>query len=287
MKKDEVGNPLDPGLYFVSTPIGNARDITLRALDVLSGADILLAEDTRTLRRLMEIHGIHLKGRRILAYHDHNGEKMRPLVLSFLQEGRSVAFASDAGTPLVADPGFALGRAASDAGQRVIPIPGASAPLAALAISGLPTDRFLFAGFVPSSAGARNRFLNGLSSVDATLVMFESPRRLAATLNAARDILGPDRRAVVCRELTKRFEEAIKGDLGALAERFSDHSVKGEIVVCIDRSHPEPDEGQWREALVELLATKRLKDAATEVADQFGVSRRDVYQAGLEMKASD
>ncbi|MDE3123207.1 MAG: rRNA small subunit methyltransferase 1, partial [Paracoccaceae bacterium] len=215
-------SPLAPGLYFLATPIGAARDITLRALDILRSADVLAAEDTRTLRHLMEIHGIPLNGRPLVAYHDHNGVAARPRLLRDLGEGRSVAYASEAGTPLVADPGYQLSRAAIAQGYPVFAAPGPSAVLAALTVSGLPTDRFLFAGFPPATAGARKRFFESFAAAQATLVFYESPKRVSRTLGEMCDSLGQERQAAVCRELTKRFEEVSRGTLGDLATQFAD-----------------------------------------------------------------
>ncbi|NNE80930.1 MAG: 16S rRNA (cytidine(1402)-2'-O)-methyltransferase [Silicimonas sp.] len=281
MSKPKNDAGLDPGLYFVATPLGNARDITLRALDVLRAADVLAAEDTRTLRHLMEIHGIDLRGRRIVAYHDHSKDRDRAALISGLEKGLSVAYASEAGTPLIADPGFALGRAAIEAGHKVWPVPGPSAVLAALTASGLPTDRFTFAGFPPSAIGARRKFLEGLSGVPGTLVLYESPRRLGATLDAASETLGPDRDAAICRELTKKFEEVRRGTLDALADFYRDMAPKGEIVLCIGEGQTVVDPVELEAALRNAMKTQRLKDAAREVADQFGVSRRELYQMGL------
>jgi 16S rRNA (cytidine1402-2'-O)-methyltransferase len=212
--EEAVSGParLAAGLYVVATPIGAARDITLRALDILGTAEVLAAEDTRSLQRLMEIHGIRRAGRELLAYHDHNAAAQRPRLLAAVAAGRSVALVSDAGTPLVADPGFKLVAEAVAQGLPVWAAPGASALLAALAVAGLPTDRFLFAGFPPPKAGLRARMMGELAAVPATLVFYESPRRLAASLAAMAEALGPDRPAAVCRELTKRFEEVRRGD---------------------------------------------------------------------------
>lgn len=275
--------PLDPGLYFVATPLGNARDITLRALDILTTAEVLAAEDTRTLRRLMEIHGVPLKGRRIVAYHDHSGERDRAALIAALRHGKSVAYASEAGTPLVADPGFALSRAAIAAGHAVMPVPGPSAVLAALTASGLPSDRFTFAGFPPSAAGARRKFLESLSDQPGTLILYESARRLGATLALARDILGSNRNAAICRELTKKFEEVRRGTLDELAALYNETPPKGEIVICIGEGETIVDPAELENALREAMATQSLKDAAREVADRFGVSRRDLYQLGLKL----
>ncbi|TMV54297.1 rRNA small subunit methyltransferase 1, partial [Thioclava sp. BHET1] len=220
--------PLAAGLHFIATPIGSARDITLRALDILRSADVLAAEDTRTLRHLMEIHGIALGDRPLIAYHDHNGTQARPRILAALAAGQSVAYASEAGTPLVADPGFQLGRAAIEEGFTVLAAPGPSAVLAALTVSGLPTDRFLFAGFPPAAAGARRQFIAELAPLQATLVLYESPKRIGRLLGELAATLGAERRAAVCRELPKKFEEVIRAPLGQLAADFADRAVKGE-----------------------------------------------------------
>lgn len=275
---------LAPGLYFVATPLGNARDITLRALDILGAAEVLAAEDTRRLRQLMEIHGIPLAGRRIHAYHDRNGPKARPALIAALKKGGSVAYASDAGSPLVADPGFGLAREAIAAGVPVFAAPGPAAVIAALTVSGLPSDRFTFAGFPPSAAGAREKFLAGLASAPGTLVLYESPKRVAATLAAARDVLGADRPAALARELTKKFEQVRRGTLEDLLEGCAADPPRGEIVLVIGEGRREADPAEVETALREALKTKRLKEAAGEVAERFGLSRRDLYQQGLELQ---
>ena len=279
--------PLAAGLYFVATPIGNARDITLRALDILRSADVLVAEDTRTLRRLMEIHGVPLDGRRVLAYHDYNGAAMRPRLLDAVRKGKSVAYASDAGTPLVADPGYSLGRAMTGEGLVITSAPGPSAVLAALTLSGLPSDCFIFAGFSPTAKSARKSFLESFRDVAGTLVLFESPRRLSAMLAAAVEVLGPERDAAVCRELTKRFEEVRRGTLADLVEQYHGIVPKGEIVLCIAKGATEVDPARVRDAMTEAMKTQKLKAAATDVADRFGVSKRDLYQLGLEIQSED
>jgi 16S rRNA (cytidine1402-2'-O)-methyltransferase len=274
--------PVPPGLHFVATPIGTARDITLRALDTLAGADVIAAEDTRTARKLMELHGIALGARPLVAYHDHNGPAVRPRLLAALAEGRSVAYVSEAGTPLVADPGFALARAAIAAGHPVHSVPGPSAVLAALTVSGLPTDRFLFAGFPPTKAGERRRFLAELAPVPATLVLFEAPGRAAATLDACRDVLG-SREAALCRELTKRFEDVRRGTLDDLAASAAADPPRGEVVLVIDRDRAAPDAADMEAQLAVALRTMSVKDAAAQVADALSLPRRQVYQAALAM----
>jgi 16S rRNA (cytidine1402-2'-O)-methyltransferase len=275
--------PLAPGLYLVSTPIGAARDITLRALDILAAADVLAAEDTRTLRHLMEIHGIPLNGRPLVPVHDHNEATASPRLLRAVAEGKSVAYASEAGTPLVSDPGFVLARAAIAEGLPVTAAPGASAVLTALCVAGLPADRFLFAGFPPAARSARLRFLEELRPIQATLVLYESPKRLAALLADLATTLGPDRDTAICRELTKRFEEVRRGTLGALAADYEGQSVKGEVVVLIDRGATEAaDSADWQAALDRALDTLSVKDAAAMVAEAYDLPRREVYQVALE-----
>lgn len=275
---------LEPGLYLVATPIGTARDITLRALDVLNAADLLAAEDTRVMRHLMEIHGIPLRGRRILSYHDHNAARQRPAIMAALQAGQAVAYASDAGTPLVADPGYRLAREVAQAGLRVHAVPGASAVLAALTLSGLPSDRFMFAGFPPSGRGARAAWLRELLQIGATLILFESPRRVNQILEELCEIEA-NRTIVVARELTKRFEQVIRGSAAELARDPQMQSLKGEVVLLIDRKQVgmQMDEDGLRQALSDRMQLMSLKDAAREVAQETGLPRRDIYQLALGM----
>jgi len=276
--------PVPPGLHLLATPIGAARDITLRALDLLAGADVLAAEDTRTLRHLMEIHGVALNDRPLVAYHDHNGAAVRPRLLRALQEGKSVAYASEAGTPLIADPGFQLARAAIAEGFAVLAAPGPSAVLAALTVSGLPSDRFLFAGFPPAGAGDRARFLAELGQVPATLILYESPKRINRLLTEMADAFGKDRLAAVCRELTKRFEDVSRGTLGELAEAFAGRAVKGEIVVLVDRPGDRVVDGaSIQAALRDALAHGSVKDAAAEVAAALNLPRKEVYRMALQL----
>lgn len=274
--------PLEPGLHLVATPIGAARDITLRALDILREADVLAAEDTRQARKLMEIHGVPLSGRKVVPYHDHNGAAQRPRLLEALRAGQSVAYVSDAGTPLIADPGYRLAEAAIAEGLVVRAAPGASAVLAALSVAGLPTDRFLFAGFLPPKSAARRGVLGELAAVPATLVFYESPRRLAECLADMRAVLG-DRPAAVSRELTKRFEETRRGTLNGLADEYAaEDAPKGEVVVVIGppgASAAVDLDG----ALQAALAGNSLKDAAQVVAAATGLPRKQVYARALEL----
>jgi len=271
-----------PGLYFVATPIGTARDITLRALDVLASADVIAAEDTRSLRRLMEIHGVPLEGRRILAYHDHSGPAARAKLLAALGEGRSVAYASEAGMPLIADPGYDLSRAASEAGYTVTSAPGPSAVTTALTLAGLPTDAFFFDGFLPNAAQARRARLEALREIPGTLVFYESPKRAAASLADMADVLGGARPAALCRELTKKFEQVRRGTLAALAEGAADDPPRGEIVILVDRGHlPNVSASDIESDLRTALETHSVRDAADLVARMHGQKRREVYQMAL------
>lgn len=273
-----------PGLYLVATPLGNARDITLRALDLLAGADVLAAEDTRSLRRLMEIHGVALGDRPLVAYHDHNGERARPRLMAALEAGQSVVYASEAGTPLISDPGFDLMRAALQGGLPCTTAPGPTAVVAALTLSGLPSDRFLFAGFLPNTAGKRKTALAEFIAVPATLIFYESPKRLGAMLRDAAEVLGADREAVVCRELTKKFEERCAGSLADLSSKYAEETPKGEIVVLIDRGvGAVTDQATLDEALQDALTRMSVKDAASEVSKVFGVPRREAYQRAMAL----
>jgi 16S rRNA (cytidine1402-2'-O)-methyltransferase len=277
--------PLPAGLYLVATPIGSAADVTLRALDILARADAIAAEDTRRARQLMELHGVPLGPRPLIPYHDHNGAAQRPGLLGRIAAGEAVALVSDAGTPLVADPGWRLAREAIDRGLPVTAAPGASAVLAALSLAGLPTDRFLFAGFAPPRAGERARFLAEFAAVPATLVFYESPRRLAEALAAMAEAYGP-RPAAVCRELTKRFEEVRRGPLDALAADYAaGPEPKGEIVVVIGPPEAAPaSEADIDAALRAAMARASVKDAARQVAEALGAPRKAVYQRALALQ---
>ncbi|NLS01979.1 16S rRNA (cytidine(1402)-2'-O)-methyltransferase [Rhizobium sp. P32RR-XVIII] len=278
--------PLEPALYLVATPIGNLGDITLRALETLAGADVLACEDTRVTRVLLDRYGIR---NRPFAYHEHNADEAGPRLLAALAAGKSVALVSDAGTPLVSDPGYRLAQAAIEAGYRVIPIPGASAPLAALVGSGLPNDAFLFAGFLPVKDKARRDRLAELAATPATLLFFESPHRIGATLAAAADVLGPTRKASVCRELTKTYEEFRRGTLAELAAHYAENdNVKGEIVLVI--SPPEEkqaDEADVEAILANLATSMPTAKAAAEAARLTGLPRKELYQRLLDMKVRD
>ena len=280
--------PLTAGLYFVATPIGSARDMTLRGLDILASADVIAAEDTRTARKLMEIHGVPLGNRPVVAYHDHSGEKPTERLVQAVRDGRSVAYVSEAGTPLVADPGYELGAAMIAADLPVTSAPGASAVLAALTVSGLATDRFAFIGFLPAGKTQRDTEIAHLRDLPMTLVFYESPKRVGELLVSMCEILGDCRKAVVCRELTKKFEEISRGTLGTLARDFADRKVKGELVVLLERGHvDEGGDADVRAALADAMKTMRVKDAATMVAGAMGRPRREIYQMALALSQED
>lgn len=268
----------------MATPIGSARDITLRALDILASADVIAAEDTRTMRRLLDIHGVKLGDRPLIAYHDHNGKQARPKLLAFLAEGKSVAYASEAGTPLIADPGFDLSRAAAEAGHLVTSAPGPSAILAALTLAGLPTDAFFFAGFLPNSKSQRKSALLRLKDIPGTLVFYESPKRVVDMVRDAAEVLGPKRDAALCRELTKKFEECRRGTLEALADDLRENKPRGECVVLIDRGRSADVKAEDLESeLAKALKTMSVRDASDAVANAFGVPRRKIYQIALKL----
>ena len=276
------------GLHIVATPIGAARDITLRSLDILAGADLLAAEDTRNTRRLMDIHGIKLGDRRLVAYHDHNGAKVRPYIIDALNKGGSVAYVSDAGTPMVADPGFDLSRAVIAENLPVFAAPGASAVLAALCVSGQPTDRFFFAGFAPNKSSARKRFLTEFETVPSTIVFYESPKRILASLKDMIEVYGAGRAVSVCRELTKKFEEVVRGSLQDAVDNFAVRdSIKGEIVVVLGPPiAKEISEDDITAALEIALGKMRVKDAANTVGEQFNLPRKEVYARALALDKS-
>lgn len=280
--QEALEQPLAPGLYLVATPIGNLADFTLRAISVLARSDIIYCEDTRHSRQLLTQYGI---SRALRAYHEHNEERELPRILRELADGRSVALVSDAGTPLISDPGFKLVRDAAAAGHRVVSIPGPSAVIAALSCSGLPTDRFLFAGFPPAKSAARRARLAELASVPATLIFFEAPSRMAETLSDMAETLGAERQAVVARELTKLHEEVLRAPLGRLAEQAAEIEQRGAIVILV--GPPQPSEVADEEILASLkerLARGSLRDASREVAEMLGVPRRRVYDLAVRMK---
>jgi len=270
-----------PGLHIVATPIGNLGDITLRALATLAGADLIACEDTRVTRKLLERYAITTP---LTPYHDHNAATARPKLLRRLAEGAAIALVSDAGTPLVSDPGFKLVRAAQAAGHMVTALPGASAVLAALSVAGLPTDQFLFAGFLPPKQAARRARIAELARIPATLILFETGPRIAATLTDLAAGLGA-REAALCRELTKLHEEIRRGDLAALAQGCAAGEVRGEFVVVIapPTAQQRPSAGDTDALLRQAMARVSVKDAVAEVAIATGLPRRELYQRALAL----
>jgi len=282
-KADIQSQGLPAGIYIVATPLGNARDITLRALDILSSVAVIYCEDTRTSGKLMTLHNITTPRR---AYHEHNAQEMRPKILRQLDEGQAIALISDAGTPLISDPGMPLVRAAREAGHEVFAIPGPSAPIAALSIAGLPTDQFSFYGFLPPKQAARQKALQKLTEQAGTLVFFESAKRLAKTLADVATILG-QRDIVVAREMTKKFEQIITGDAASLAAQFEAQPPRGEIVFLIGPSTPTADgpdhTAQIDAALTRALAQMSLRDAVQHVCAETGLKRKQVYERALRL----
>ena len=275
--------PLAPGLYVVATPIGNLRDMTIRALETLAAAEVILCEDTRMSARLLDHYGI--KGRRV-ALHEHNERARADDIVARVAAGQAIALISDAGTPLLSDPGFPLIRAMAEANQPVFPIPGASALLSALVVAGLPTDAFAFHGFLPPKAGARANALKALSDSRETMVFYESPRRLDDTLAAMAELWGT-RQAAVALELTKRFERVHRGTLAHLAAEFASAETRGEAVIVVAGAAEAaaPDAADWQAALIAEMADHPLRAAVDAVALRFGLKRKEVYDAALAIKA--
>jgi 16S rRNA (cytidine1402-2'-O)-methyltransferase len=281
-----LARPLEGALYLVATPIGNLADITLRALETLTAADIVACEDTRVSRVLLERYGIR---RRTTAYHEHNAAEAGPKLIAALEAGQSVALISDAGTPLVSDPGYRLVGEALERGIRVVPVPGPSAALAALTACGLPSDTFLFAGFLPTKAGQLRSRLENLKGVPATLIFFESPRRLAGTLAAMTGTLGGERQAAIGRELTKTFEEMRTGTLADLAGHYAAADTpKGEIVVCVGPPLAAAEgPADIDRLLLSLAAEMPASKAAAEAARMTGRPKQALYRRLLELKSDD
>ena len=280
--KPSAESALD-GLFLVATPIGNAADITLRALDHLARVDVIACEDTRITSRLLAIHGIDTA---LTPYHEHNAARARPALIKRLKNGQTVALVSDAGTPLVSDPGYKLVQACLEAGIRVTPLPGASSVLAALTVSGLPSDRFLFAGFLPNRQAARRRALESLAAVPATLVFMESPRRLAAMLGDVAAVLG-GRQTAVTRELTKLFEEVRRGPVAELSAHYRTAGApRGEVTVVVapPAEGPAIADAEIDRMLETALEDASVRDAAADVAAATGLSRRRIYTRALELE---
>lgn len=280
-RKSQNGNG---ELFLVATPIGNLKDITLRALETLQQVDAIACEDTRVSGGLLTHYGINVP---LTPYHAHNEAASCEKLLGKLRQGQRIALISDAGTPLLSDPGARLVSACIDAGIRVTPIPGASALLSALSIAGLPAESFFYGGFLPSKSGARKALLETLTTIPATLVFYEAPHRLLDTLVAMETAFGA-RHAAVARELTKRYEECVRGKLTSLIAHFEAHAPRGECVILVSGA---PDAAVWSEAeidkaLRQALKTLHTKEAAAEVAKRSGAAKSDVYARALLLKQS-
>jgi len=278
-----AASPLEAGLYLVSTPIGNLKDISIRALETLAGADLILCEDTRTSSKLLNAYGIKTNK---ASLHEHNELKQAQSIVKEVKDGKAICLISDAGTPLISDPGFPLVRLAAEQEIAIIAIPGASAVLSALAVSGLPTDSFSFFGFLPPKQVARLTRLKELSTHRETLVFYESPKRTAATLTALSEAFGADRPVVVAREITKRFETLYRGTADELATQFDGETVKGEVVIVVGGAAEavQVDPDQWQKQLLDLMQEMPLRGAVDQVAADFSLKRKLVYQKALELR---
>jgi len=275
---------IEPGLYVTATPIGNLKDITLRAIEALKSVDLILCEDTRQTQKLCRAYGVKTA---LQAYHDHNAARSRPAILKKLSEGAAICLVSDAGTPLISDPGYKLVREARDLDIPIIPLPGPSAAIAALAVAGAPSDQFLFAGFPPAKIQARKSFFQSIAQIEATLIFYETGPRLADSLKAMAETLG-DRKTAIARELTKMHEEVIEETLRVLASRYENNPPKGEIVVIVHPARkgvvtPMELENFLRDALVAMS----VKDAATAAADALGVPKKQAYEIALKLKSAN
>ena len=277
--------PLECGLYVIATPIGNLMDITLRALDALSQADLVACEDTRITGKLLAHFGLSPP---MVVYNDHTGAKARPKLMDTLRGGGRIALVSDAGTPLISDPGFKLVQACVEAGYRVVPVPGASALLAGVVVSALPTDNLMFVGFLPPKSKARRDVLTQLAAVDSTLVFYESGPRAGSALKDMAEVLG-DRRAAVARELTKLYEDVTRGPLSELAAAATKSAVKGELVIVVGPPGQDPrmKKVDLDQALKDAMASMSVRDAAATVAVATGVAKKDVYSRALTLAAEE
>jgi len=272
-------------LYLIATPIGNLEDITLRALRILKEVECIACEDTRVSSKLLTPYGI---SKSLLSYHEHNAEQMRPRILALLKEGKDIAYITDGGMPLISDPGYKLVVACQKENLPYTVIPGASAPLMALSLSGLSPERFFFCGFLPSKQGARKSALEDVKTIQATLIFFESPKRTVAFLKDGLDVLG-DRTGAVCREMTKLYEEVQKGSLATLIAHYEAHPPRGEIVVVIEGATSDSSfsEEELEAQLKKALESFSVKEAVTLVSKAFGVSKREVYQRALSLKSKE
>ena len=277
--------PIEPGLHIVSMPIGRARDITLNALDVLASVDVIVAEDTRMIKKILNIYEIPKRKLQIISYHDYNAKAQIPKILKFLENNSRVAFVSDAGTPLISDPGYLLVKETAQKGFLVTSAPGPSAVLAALTVSGLPTDRFMFCGFLPNQKSARLKFLTSCNIPETTLIFFETSNRILSCLEDIELQFGKDREIVVCRELTKKFETIYRGTVFEIKEALSTGVIKGEIVLIISPAAIEKNNcDEVEEFLIKLMKSHSLKESVQIVSESFNVRKKSVYQIALGLK---
>jgi len=280
--KEFIAPALESGLYVVSTPIGNLKDISIRSLEILSACDLIYCEDTRTSAKLLNHYGIKTKKAPL---HDHNEKSKIDSLLKRLGENQAIAIISDAGTPLISDPGFFSTRAVQDAGFNIFAAPGASAILAALTISAIPADKFSFFGFLPTKTGAKTNALKELKNWPQTLIFYESPRRLAATIKLLSEIFGEKRKAFIALELTKKFERSMRGDLSELSDLLQDKQIKGEAVIIVAGAEEEIlDENIWLLELENSLISTSLKTAVNEIANKYSLKRKQVYNEALKIK---
>jgi len=275
---------LEPGLYVTATPIGNLADITYRAVDVLKSADLILCEDTRVSAKLLSHYDISTK---CISYHDHNAQRVRPQILEKLKQGAAIALISDAGTPLISDPGFKLVREVADLGVKVVSIPGPSSPIAAMSIAGLPSDRFLFLGFLPAKTHARKQVLAEVSNINATLIFLETGPRLIKMLNDVLEVLGA-REGAVAREMTKLYEEIKRDKIDALIEIYGkSERIKGEIVVLIEPPQEKTfAQDEIDDLILEQLKSTSLKETAAHVATITGLAKRQIYTRALSLSGA-
>jgi len=280
--KEFIAPKLEKGLYIVATPIGNLKDISIRALEVLASADLIICEDTRTSAKLLNHYGIKTKR---LAFHEHNEREKTNSIIKRLETGQSVALISDAGTPLINDPGFVLVRSARERGLNIFSLPGACALIAALSIAGLPSDNFSFHGFLPPKAGTRKNALEKLKNNSETLIFYESPRRLSKTIDAIKDIFGEQTEVAIALEISKKFERVMRGSLLELSEALSDKQIKGEAVILVSGAKEiELDENIWKSELKNALRDKTLKSSVDEITTKFNLKRKKVYDEALKIK---
>ncbi|MDD4556048.1 MAG: 16S rRNA (cytidine(1402)-2'-O)-methyltransferase [Alphaproteobacteria bacterium] len=271
------------GLYIVATPIGNLNDVSARAIEILSNAEVIACEDTRVTKKLFSLLGISLK-KNFIALHNFNEEEQAPKIVEEVMSGKSVALVSDAGSPLISDPGYKLIKKCKEAGIYICTIPGCCALVCALQLSGLPTNRFMFAGFIPNKEKARKDFFEPLKKLDATLIFYETAPRILKSLQAAKDVFG-NREMSVAREITKLYEECLTADVDELILHFSEKEAKGEMVFMVAPFDGDVNEDiDLEKLLLQKLAEKSLKDAVKEIVETYKFNKNEVYELALKIK---